>query len=77
MTNILKLSSLGLTGSHGQVFGFALKRLNTCHFVEADGALACLRPLLGTQVGIANAFDFVIEGSSSGGDLTSTQTGAV
>lgn len=67
MPNLLKLPTFGFTRSHRQVFGFAFQCLNTCHLVQADGEFSIRCPFSRAQVGVADIFDFVLEGRVGGG----------
>jgi hypothetical protein len=62
-----RLVSFSLAWSHRQVFSFALQRLNSSHFVNADGSFSCFGSFPRTQVGVADIDDFIVERKVGGG----------
>ena len=72
-----RLPSLYLARAHRQVRGFALERLNSRHFIQADGAFPYTNSLGSIQVGLTNVANFGIKVMVWGGDSASILTDVV
>ncbi len=67
MPNVLKLPSLRIARSHGQVFDFALKSLNARHLVDTNAAFSLFSAFVCRQVDLTDVADLGIEVWVGGG----------